>query len=80
MAVDVSTSVYEGPFDLLLHLILKEQVDIYEVNLSHIVDAYLEELERLQHLLLASERIVYLNHAAKRRSRSSDISSAMPAG
>ena len=29
MAVDVSTSVYEGPFDLLLHLILKEQVDIY---------------------------------------------------
>lgn len=50
MAVDVSTSVYEGPFDLLLHLILKEQVDIYEVNLSHIVDAYLEEIERLQHL------------------------------
>ena len=29
----VSTSVYEGPFDLLLHLILKEQVDIYEVSL-----------------------------------------------
>lgn len=50
MAVDVSTSVYEGPFDLLLHLILKEQVDIYEVSLSRIVDAYLEEIERLQAL------------------------------
>ncbi|MFZ4718057.1 MAG: segregation and condensation protein A [Ilumatobacteraceae bacterium] len=50
MAVDVSTSVYEGPFDLLLHLILKEQVDIYEVSLSHIVDAYLVEVERLQSL------------------------------
>jgi segregation and condensation protein A len=50
MAVDVSTSVYEGPFDLLLHLILKEQVDIYEVSLSHIVDAYLVEIERLQAL------------------------------
>lgn len=50
MAVDVSTSVFEGPFDLLLHLILKEQVDIYEVSLSHIVDAYLEEIERLQAL------------------------------
>jgi segregation and condensation protein A len=50
MAVDVSTSVYEGPFDLLLHLILKEQVDIYEVNLSRIVDAYLQEIERMQHL------------------------------
>jgi segregation and condensation protein A len=48
MAVDVTTSVFEGPFDLLLHLILKEQVDIYEVSLSHIVDAYLEEIERLQ--------------------------------
>ena len=50
MAVDVTTSVYEGPFDLLLHLILKEQVDIYEVNLSRIVDAYLEEIEKLQSL------------------------------
>jgi chromatin segregation and condensation protein Rec8/ScpA/Scc1 (kleisin family) len=33
--------VYEGPFDMLLQLILREQVDIYEVNLSNIVDAYL---------------------------------------
>jgi segregation and condensation protein A len=48
MAVDVTTSVYEGPFDLLLHLILKEQVDIYEVSLSHIVDTYLVEIERMQ--------------------------------
>jgi segregation and condensation protein A len=46
--VDVATPVYEGPFDLLLQLILKEQVDIYEINLSNIVDAYLLELERLQ--------------------------------
>jgi segregation and condensation protein A len=50
MAVDVTTPVYEGPFDLLLHLILKEQVDIYEVPLSRIVDAYLAEIERLQAL------------------------------
>lgn len=48
MSVEVSTPVYEGPFDLLLHLILREQVDIYEVSLSHIVDAYLAEIERLQ--------------------------------
>src|SRR5215203_3375738 len=50
MAYDVATAVYEGPFDLLLHLILKEQVDIYEVSLSRIVDSYLHELERLQSL------------------------------
>ena len=28
---DVATPVFEGPFDLLLQLILREQVDIYEV-------------------------------------------------
>ncbi|MFN3254226.1 MAG: segregation and condensation protein A [Ilumatobacter sp.] len=50
MAVEVTTPVYEGPFDLLLQLILKEQVDIYEVNLATIVDAYLTEIERLQEL------------------------------
>jgi segregation and condensation protein A len=44
----VATPVFEGPFDLLLHLITKEQVDIYEVNLATIVDAYLSELERMQ--------------------------------
>ena len=45
---DVSTPVYEGPFDLLLHLILREQVDIYEITLSSIVDAYLAEIERME--------------------------------
>lgn len=50
MAVDVTTSVFEGPFDLLLHLILADQVDLYEVSLSRIVDAYLVELARMDHL------------------------------
>lgn len=50
MAVAVATPVYEGPFDLLLQLILAEEVDLYEVNLSTIVDAYLGELERMQGL------------------------------
>jgi segregation and condensation protein A len=50
MAIDVSTPIYEGPFDLLLQLILKEQVDLYEIDLSHIVDAYLAELEQMQAL------------------------------
>lgn len=48
MSFEVATPVYEGPFDLLLHLILKEQVDLYEVPLARIVDAYLAEVERMQ--------------------------------
>src|SRR3954470_426543 len=44
----VQTPVFEGPFDLLLHLILREQVDIYEISLVTIIDAYLGELERMR--------------------------------
>ena len=53
MAIDVAAELpdrYEGPFDLLLQLILAEQVDIYEVSLARIVDAYLAEIERMQQL------------------------------
>jgi len=42
--------VFEGPFDLLLHLILQEEVDIHEVSLSRIVEAYLAELQKMQSL------------------------------
>ncbi|MBU6328339.1 MAG: segregation/condensation protein A [Acidobacteria bacterium] len=48
MPYEVQTPVFEGPFDLLLHLILREQVDLYEVSLSRIVDAYLQEIERME--------------------------------
>src|SRR4051794_11992427 len=48
MAFAVATPVFEGPFDLLLHLILREQVDLYEISLSRIVDAYLVEVERME--------------------------------
>ena len=44
----VSTEVYEGPFDLLLHLILREEVEIWDVSLARIVDAFLAEIEHLQ--------------------------------
>jgi segregation and condensation protein A len=50
MSVAVETPNYSGPFDLLLQLILKEQVDIHEVSLSVIVDQFLAEVERLQAL------------------------------
>ncbi|HUQ39016.1 MAG TPA: segregation/condensation protein A [Acidimicrobiales bacterium] len=47
MPYEVQTSVFEGPFDLLLHLITRQQVDLYEISLSTIIDAYLVELERI---------------------------------
>ncbi|HET7488325.1 MAG TPA: ScpA family protein [Acidimicrobiales bacterium] len=50
MPYEVSTPVFEGPFDLLLHLITKQQVDLYEVSLSAIVDAYLAHLATMEAL------------------------------
>lgn len=50
VAAELSDRTYEGPFDLLLQLILAEEVDLYEVSLARIVDAYLVEIERMQHV------------------------------
>ncbi|MEZ5379716.1 MAG: segregation/condensation protein A [Acidimicrobiales bacterium] len=47
MSFQVQTEAFEGPFDLLLHLILKDEVDLYDISLSRIVDAYLAELDRM---------------------------------
>ena len=43
MAYEVTTPVFEGPFDLLLHLILREQVELYDISLTRLVDGYLAE-------------------------------------
>jgi segregation and condensation protein A len=49
----VSTAVFEGPFDLLLHLVTKDQVDIWELSLSSIVDEYVATIEGMQALDLS---------------------------
>ena len=47
MAYEVTTPVFEGPFDVLLHLIVRDEVDLYEVSLSRIVDGFLAHLDGL---------------------------------
>jgi segregation and condensation protein A len=42
-ALDLDLDVYQGPFDLLLSLILKEEVDLLEVPLLEVILAYLEQ-------------------------------------
>src|SRR6266511_978246 len=48
----VRTEVFEGPFDLLLHLIARQQVDIWQVSLSKITEEYLAEIKRMRELNL----------------------------
>jgi len=50
VAYEVRTDVFAGPFDLLLRLITEQRVDLYEVVLADIVDAFLAEVEALQRL------------------------------
>jgi segregation and condensation protein A len=42
----VDTQVFEGPLELLLALAEREEVDIFQVSLSRITDAYLAEIAR----------------------------------
>lgn len=46
----VKFEVFEGPLDLLLHLIRKEEVDIYEVNLTKIATEFVAYLDLLREL------------------------------
>jgi segregation and condensation protein A len=50
VAYKVHTDVFAGPFDLLLRLITEQRVDLYEVALADIVDAFLAEVEAMQRL------------------------------
>jgi segregation and condensation protein A len=53
-SLDLELEVFQGPFDLLLTLVLKEEVDLLEVDLAEIVLAYVEYLERSGELDLES--------------------------
>lgn len=51
---------FEGPFDLLFHLIEKNQVDIYDIPINEITDQYMDYLFEMQEMDLevASEFLV----------------------
>lgn len=48
MTINIDTNFYNGPFDLLLKLIEKNKIDIYDVVLSDITEEYLLEVENLK--------------------------------
>ena len=48
MEIPVKLEVYEGPLDLLLSLIEKNKVDIYDIPIAMITDQYMEYLEAME--------------------------------
>ena len=45
--LELDLDVFAGPFDLLLTLILREEVDLLEVDLAEVVISYIDHLESL---------------------------------
>jgi segregation and condensation protein A len=60
MSYEIKLDVFEGPLDLLLYLIKKNEIDIYNIPVALITDQYLQYLEimRSLNLDLAGEYLV----------------------
>ncbi|CYV31487.1 segregation/condensation protein A [Streptococcus suis] len=65
--MDIKLKDFEGPLDLLLHLVSKYQVDIYEVPITEVIEQYLAYIATLQamrlevageYMLMASQLMV----------------------
>ncbi len=60
--------VFEGPLDLLLTLISKNKIDIYDISISDLLDQYMEQINRMQEnqmdieseFLTMASRLVYI--------------------
>jgi len=49
----VHTDVFEGPLDLLLYLVKRDGIDLRELPVAHVADAYLDYLDRMRALDLS---------------------------
>ena len=60
MTYNFSTSDFEGPLDLLLHMVKESKMDIYEINIRSIIDQYIEFIHSLteKNIDVASEYLV----------------------
>ena len=57
MAYEIKLPVFEGPLDLLLFLIRKNEIDIYDIPVARIAKEYLNYIEMLRNLNLELRRV-----------------------
>ena len=48
MGISVKLEVFEGPLDLLLHLLEKNKVNIYDIPIVEITNQYMEYMREMQ--------------------------------
>ncbi|NLN49714.1 MAG: segregation/condensation protein A [Clostridiales bacterium] len=60
MAISIKLEVFEGPLDLLFHLIEKAKIDIYDIPIAEITEQYIDYLNMMKEMDidLASEFLV----------------------
>ena len=60
MGINVKLQVFEGPLDLLLHLIDKNKVNIYDIPIAMITEQYMEYVNQMdkEDLNVVSEFLV----------------------
>lgn len=60
MTYNFCVSDFEGPLDLLLHLVKESKLDIYEINIREIIEQYLDFIHSMeeQNIDVASEYLV----------------------
>lgn len=60
MNLNIELEGYQGPFDLLLKLIEKQKIDIYDIKLEDITNDYLLEIEKLDTSLEDISSFIYI--------------------
>lgn len=50
MGYEVKTDVFEGPFDLLLHLVSRQKLDVADISVAEVTDQYIAHLDRMREL------------------------------
>lgn len=50
MGYTVKTEVFEGPFDLLLHLVSRQKLDVNAISITQVADQYVEHIDRMKDL------------------------------
>lgn len=70
MGFEVSTMRFEGPLDLLLHLIHENELDIFDLDMSILTDQYIEYLHQMEKLDIEveSEYLVELSRLVELKS------------
>ena len=70
-SLELDLEVFSGPFDLLLTLVLREEIDLLEVQLAEVVIAYLDHLDSRGELDLevATEFLVLIAALLELKSR-----------